>query len=88
MIPEHRARIAELLQNENLSYRAIARETGYSDWTIRNVARQLDGDPRPMKRHRSAIDDEETSGIAGWGVLIGIAAFLPPFPRTPTARNV
>jgi len=34
MIPADHARIAELLGDPSLSCRAIARETGYSDWTI------------------------------------------------------
>lgn len=68
-----RARIEELLLDETLSLRAIAREVGCSDWTVRRIARELDGDSRPMKRERSEMPDESSEGleIAGW---IGLAA--------------
>ncbi|HET6274548.1 MAG TPA: hypothetical protein VFE16_01255 [Candidatus Cybelea sp.] len=75
MTPADRELIGELLQDPERSYRSIARETGYSDWTIRKIARELDGDPRPLKRERSPPPDQngDESAIAGW---IGLAAFV------------
>jgi hypothetical protein len=66
--------VEQLLQDPQRSCRSIARETGYSDWTIRKIARELDGDPRPMKNERRAAPDESgnESEIAGW---IGLAIF-------------
>jgi hypothetical protein len=67
-----RARIEELLaQDPPPSCRAISRVTGISDWTCRRVKRELDGDPRPMKRGsraRSEPTDElaEPLGLGGW----------------------
>ncbi len=48
-------RIEQLLDDASFSCRAIARETGYSDWTIRKIARELDGDSRPMRRSQIAF---------------------------------
>ena len=79
MMPADRARIAALLSDPSLSRRAIARETGYSDWTIRKIARELDGDPRPMRQRRSYSDEpppEEVSPIVGWLVFGGIVAVI------------
>lgn len=79
MIPADRARIAELLGDPSLSCRAIARETGYSDWTIRKIARELDGDPRPMRQRRSHSDEgppEELSPVVGWLVFGSIVAVI------------
>lgn len=71
MSPSDRARIEELLQDERLSFRAIARELSISDWQVRKVAREIDGDPRPMKRGgRSRYEPingpAEPLGIGGW----------------------
>jgi hypothetical protein len=74
-----RARIAELLADPSLSCRAIARETGYSDWTIRKIARELDGDSRPMRQRRSHSDEippDEVSPVTGWLVFGGIVSFF------------
>lgn len=68
--------VERLLEDESLSYREIARRAGCSDWTIRNIARRLYGDPTPMKRPRSRSSSEEASGTAGWGVLFGMAALF------------
>ena len=78
MTPADRARIEELLQDPSLSCRAIARETGYSDWTIRKIARELDGNPRPMKRHRSRPQEstEEVSAVTSWLVFGGVVALF------------
>ena len=73
-----RERIAELLEDPTLSYRAIGRMTGASDWTVRRVARELDGDTRPMKQPRRLSEeiDQEVSQVAGWLVLGGFVAVL------------
>ena len=79
MIPADRARVVELLADPSLSCRAIARETGYSDWTIRKIARELDGDPRPMRQRRSYSDEApagEVSPVPGWVVFGSIAALF------------
>jgi hypothetical protein len=79
--PGDRERIVEmLLEDPPRSYRAVSRATGYSDWTIRKIARDLDGDPRPMKQRRSRSDElptEEISPWTGWlvfGVVVGFLA--------------
>jgi transposase-like protein len=75
--PDERDRIAELLQDPGLSYRAIGRELGLSDWTIRRVARELDGDPTPMRSPRSRSQEPQTEGAAtltSWLVIGGIVA--------------
>jgi hypothetical protein len=77
--PADRARIEELLQDPALSYRAISRATGISDWSIRRLARQLDGDPRPMRQRRSHWDEappEELSPVVGWLVFGSIVAVI------------
>ena len=68
--------IERLLEDESLSFREIARQANCSDWTVRSVARDLAGDPTPMKRQRSDRGDQESSGSAGWGVVLGIAALF------------
>ena len=71
-----RERIVEmLLEDPPPSCRAVSRATGYSDWTIRKIARELDGDPRPMKRRRSRSEEpppEEVSPLIGWLVFGGV----------------
>ena len=58
MTPADRERIVEmLLEDPPPSYRAVSRASGYSDWTIRKIARDLDGDSRPMKERRSRSDE-------------------------------
>lgn len=71
-----RARIMELLRDETLSFRAISREVGCSDWTVRAIARELAGDARPMKRARCKYQNDcpEPLGLAGWGIFVGIVA--------------
>lgn len=78
MSPQDRSRIEELLQDESLSFRAIAREVGYSDFTIRQVSRELAGDERPMKRSRREREaaPNESLGFTGWAILAGIGGFL------------
>jgi hypothetical protein len=83
--PVDRARIAELLKDRRRSYRSIGRELGVSDWSIRRVARQLDGDQRPPK---SRGDDLPTEGWPhSWlvsGGFITFAALIWIFRRWTT----
>lgn len=81
MTPSDRVRIAELLQDEKRSFRSIGREFGVSDWTVRRIARELDGDPRPMKQRRSysyETPDEsgEMSPAVSWLMFGGFVAVL------------
>ena len=77
MTPADRQRIEELLADPSRSYRSISRETGYSDWTIRRVQRDLDGDARPMKQPRYPPEEsEDVSPILGWLVFGSVVAVL------------
>ena len=67
--------VAMLLEVPPPSCRAVSRATGYSDWTIRKIAREVDGDPRPMRRPPS-LPTEGSSALAGWIIFGGIAAFV------------
>ena len=62
--------VERLLQDENLSYREVARRAGCSDWIVRRIARQLTGDHRPMKL---GSRNAESSG-GGWILLAMLAA--------------
>lgn len=63
--------VEELLEDESLSLREIARRAGCSDWTVRRIARELCGDPRPMKSAYAKINGgERPPQILGW---IGLA---------------
>jgi hypothetical protein len=76
-VSNDRERIAELLEDETRSFRSIGRELNVSDWLVRKIARELDGDPRPMRQHRSRSQEppaEEVSPLVGWLVLGGIVA--------------
>ena len=88
MSPADRARIAELLQDESLSFREIARRCGYSDHTVRRIWREITHDPRPIRNTRSnqqreraepffaqPLDSEELPPAAGW-VIYGAGAIL------------
>lgn len=77
--PAERDRIVEmLLEDPPPSCRAVSRATGYSDWTIRKIARELDGDPRPMKRRpsRSQESQEEVCALTSLLVFCSIIAFF------------
>jgi hypothetical protein len=82
MRPEDYDRIATMLQDGSLSYREIGRQTGVSDWTIRKIARELDGDPRPMRSPHSEPSDsgtDEASALTGWivfAVVVGCFAIM------------
>jgi hypothetical protein len=68
--------IAMLLDDPPPSCRAVSRATGYSDWTIRKIARELDGDTRPMRQPRSQppAPSEEVSALTCWLVFGGMVA--------------
>lgn len=79
MNPADRERVAELLEDETRSFRSIGRELGLSDWFVRKVARELDGDPRPMRRPRSSAPETDDGGsaIALWtagAIAVGLIA--------------
>ena len=79
MTPAERTWIEELLtQDPPPSCRAISRATGISDWTIRRVKRERDGNPRPMKQPRSRPHEpeEEASALTSWLVFGGVVAFF------------
>jgi hypothetical protein len=72
------SRIEDLLQDQDRSFRSIADEVGCSDWTVRRIARGLDGDPRPMKRSGPARYEPTEEpvvplGLGGWLTLTLIA---------------
>jgi hypothetical protein len=79
-MPADRDRIVEmLLEDPPPSCRAVSRATGHSDWTIRKIARELDGDSRPMRQRRShsyEAPPEELSPIVGWLVFGSIVAVI------------
>jgi hypothetical protein len=95
-----RERIAELLEDETRSFRSIGRELHVSDWLVRKTARELYGDPRPMKQRRSRSGEpppEEISPLIGWLVFGGVigcfalavwagARWMPP-PESPESSN-
>ncbi len=74
-----RARIEELLQDPSLSFRAISRATGISDWSVRRLARLQSGDARPMRKRRAGSHDlpsKDPSPPVGWLVFGGFVAAL------------
>jgi hypothetical protein len=78
-----RERIAELLEDDARSFRSIGRELGVSDWLVRKTARDLQGDPRPMRQRRSLPQEpaaEEVSPLVGWlifgGFILGTAFLI------------
>ena len=83
------ALVAELLADESLSYKEIARQASCSDFSVRTIARKLSGDDRPMKTPRIKSDNDgreseqpraltTTEVLVAWSVvalfLIGVAA--------------
>jgi hypothetical protein len=73
-----RERIADLLADETLSYRAIARMTGASDWSVRRIQRELAHGDRPMGQQYAGRDDEsaEVSRALSWAVFGGSIGLL------------
>ena len=95
MTPDDLASIERfLIKDPTRSCRSIARETGYSDWTIRKIARRIRGDDRPMRQPRSPIyeaayESPDVSPVVAWlgfGVFLAVLAlaiwaglrYLPP----------
>lgn len=79
MNPADRDRIAVALEDETKSFRAVGRELGLSDWLVRKVARELDGDPRPMRQPRSPQSyepTEELSATTAWLIFGGVIGAL------------
>lgn len=82
MTPDERNWVEQLLSEiPPPSCRAVSRTTGISDWTIRRIKRELDGDQRPMRRRRSSSYDmpgetESVSPAASWLVFGGFLAVL------------
>lgn len=81
MNPGDPERIAEALQDESKSFRAIARELGVSDWAVRRVHRQLTGDDRPMRGARTNHGPPGgATAASGWWIfgslLIGVALLI------------
>ena len=74
MTPD-RQRIIERLQTSDEPYRAIARDLGVSDWLVRKIARELDGDERPMRSQPSPPPSNPGSS-AGWIVAAGVGVFV------------
>ncbi len=70
-----RALVQRLLEETDLSRRAIATEAQCSDWSVRKIERELAGGNRPMKRARSEGDDGP-AGSGGWLVLVAFIAIL------------
>jgi len=79
MKPVNHALVEQLLADETLSYKEIARRASCSDFSVRTIARKLSGDDRPMKTPRVRNDNNEgefeepralttTETIIAWGV--------------------
>lgn len=82
MTPDERSWIEELLSEiPPPSCRAVSRMTGISDWTVRRVKRELDGDLRPMRRPRSDSyeppdEPPDVSPVVSWLAFGGFLAVL------------
>lgn len=81
MKPVDHALVEQLLADETLSYKEIARRAACSDFSVRTIARKLSGDDRPMKtpRARRYVDQPTgedappltgTEQAIGWGVAV------------------
>lgn len=78
--PADRERIGELLQDESLSYREIAREAGCGDWTVRRIARDLDGGETPMKSASRPYDNDDAKPGFGIGLSSRASASSSALP--------
>lgn len=87
MKPVNRVLVEELLADEALSYREIARQAGCSDWSVRSVAREIDN----VQSRDYAESDPLT--VRDWGIFgaVVVAIFggiwllarrLPPMDGT------
>jgi hypothetical protein len=66
--------VEELLNDESLSFREIARQADCSDWTVRSIARDVAGDDRPMKHHAPRVGDEAPASVAVWPIVASVVA--------------
>jgi hypothetical protein len=57
--PVNRALVEELLADESLSYKEIARQADCSDWSVRSIDRERSGGP-PMKTPRGPRPADES----------------------------
>lgn len=87
-----RALVADLLQDESLSFREIARRANCSDWSVRSIAREL-ADPESSPQARNAkyqpLTTTDWAIVAGFTIVIigGICFFawrMPPNGGTMT----
>jgi hypothetical protein len=65
--------VDRLIEDETLSLNEISRLAGCSSWSVRKRARELAGDPTPMKQPRAsarAPNESEGEGIGIVGCLI------------------
>jgi len=76
MSPADRARIAELLQDESLSFREIARRCGYSDHTVRRIWREITHDPRPIRNNRGFQPSENTESHPSAAGAVAVASLI------------
>jgi hypothetical protein len=65
-----RALVAQLLLDESLSYREIARRADCSDWSVRSIARQLDSE-----EFEDVASSEPLTGFE-WCAILGIVALV------------
>lgn len=68
--PVDRQLVQRLLQDESLSFREIARRANCSDWSVRSIARDLDGD------HSRDTAPTEPLTLSGCAVGIGVAILV------------
>jgi hypothetical protein len=70
-----RALVEELLADESLSYREIARRAGCSEWSVRRIDRDLAdaADAEPCNSGPLFAPDEP--GYVGW-VVVGLVAIV------------
>jgi hypothetical protein len=62
--------VIQLLQDESLSFREIARRAKCSDWSVRSIASEFDGD-------RSSDDaTSDPSSPLGCAIVAGIALLI------------
>jgi hypothetical protein len=66
----NRVLVEELLRDDSLSFREIARRAKCSDWSVRSIASQLSGD------HSSDTASTEPLTLSGCAVGIGIAVLI------------
>ena len=79
--------VEQLLQDESLSYREIARQAQCSDWSVRSIAQQLDADDQRSIDHlqRDPLTLIEWGIVAAFALLFfggywWILGWLPPSP--------